>query len=162
MFEISTVAFIKNELLTIIVDFGIRSSFSKGQASAFLRKVLVWVRVHFVKYINQKLRHFWNSESFWITGLQLLHYTHRSPVDTGRQLNVHKTFRRRPGRPLNVLCTFNLRPVSTGRNQNKLKMMNWWWTDYLKKGNKTISKLQNTFHFAFDFKDNRKTKPFWL
>ena len=36
------------------------------------------------------------------------------PVDTGRKLNLHKTFRRRPGRPLNVLCTFNLRPVSIG------------------------------------------------
>ena len=36
-------------------------------------------------------------------------------VDTGRKLNVHKTFRRRPGRLLNVLCTFNLRPVSTGK-----------------------------------------------
>ena len=36
------------------------------------------------------------------------------PVDTGRKLNVHKTFRRRPGRLLNVLCTFNLRPASTG------------------------------------------------
>ena len=36
------------------------------------------------------------------------------PVDTGRKLNEHKTFRRRPGRLLNVLCTFNLRPVSTG------------------------------------------------
>ena len=36
------------------------------------------------------------------------------PVDTGRKLNVHKTFRRRPGRLLNALCTFNLRPVSTG------------------------------------------------
>ena len=33
-------------------------------------------------------------------------------LDTGRKLNVHKTFRRRPGRFLNVLCTFNLRPVS--------------------------------------------------
>ena len=33
-------------------------------------------------------------------------------IDTGRKLNVHKTFRRRPGRPLNVLCTFNFRPVS--------------------------------------------------
>ena len=39
--------------------------------------------------------------------------THIS-VYTGRKLNVHKTFRRRPGRLLNVLCTFNLRPVSTG------------------------------------------------
>ena len=36
------------------------------------------------------------------------------PVDTGRKLKVHKMFRRRPGRLLNVLCTFNLRPVSTG------------------------------------------------
>ena len=35
-------------------------------------------------------------------------------VDTGRKLNVHKRFRRRPGRLLNVLYTFNVRPVSTG------------------------------------------------
>ena len=35
------------------------------------------------------------------------------PVDTGRKLNVHKTFRKRPGRLLSVLCTLNLRPVST-------------------------------------------------
>ena len=40
----------------------------------------------------------------------MIHY----PVNTGRKLNVHKTFRRRPGRLLNVLCKFNLRPVSTG------------------------------------------------
>ena len=36
------------------------------------------------------------------------------PVDTGRKLNAHKTFGRRLGRLLNVLCKFNLRPVSTG------------------------------------------------
>ena len=36
------------------------------------------------------------------------------PVDTVCKLNVHKTFRRHPGRLLNVFCTFNLRPVSTG------------------------------------------------
>ena len=36
------------------------------------------------------------------------------PVDTGRKLNVHKTFRRGPGRLLNVLYTLSLRPVSTG------------------------------------------------
>ena len=36
------------------------------------------------------------------------------PVDTGRKLNVHKTFIRRPGRLLDVLCTFNLRPVTRG------------------------------------------------
>ena len=36
------------------------------------------------------------------------------PVYTGRKSNVHITFRRRPGHLLNVLCTFNLRSVSTG------------------------------------------------
>ena len=36
----------------------------------------------------------------------------KNPIDTVRKLNVHKTFRRRPGRLLNVLCRFNLRPVS--------------------------------------------------
>ena len=41
--------------------------------------------------------------------------TEGNPVDTGRKLNVHKTFRRLSGRLLNVLCTFNLRSVSTGK-----------------------------------------------
>ena len=36
------------------------------------------------------------------------------PVDTGHKLNVHRTFRKRPGRLLNVLYTFNLRPLSMG------------------------------------------------
>ena len=36
------------------------------------------------------------------------------PLDTGRKLNVYKTFKRRPGRLLKVLCTFNLHPVSRG------------------------------------------------
>ena len=35
-------------------------------------------------------------------------------LGTGRKLNVHKTFRRRPGRLLNVLYMFNLRYVSRG------------------------------------------------
>ena len=37
------------------------------------------------------------------------------PLDTGCKLNVHKTFRGRPGRLLNVLCTFNLHPVFRGQ-----------------------------------------------
>ena len=36
------------------------------------------------------------------------------PVDTGHKQNVHETFRKRPGRLLNILCTFSLHPVSTG------------------------------------------------
>ena len=37
------------------------------------------------------------------------------PVDTECKLNVHKTFKGRPGRLLNVLCTSNLHPVSMGQ-----------------------------------------------
>ena len=48
-------------------------------------------------------------------------YSH-GPVDTGRKLNVNKTFGRRPGRLLNVLFTFNLRLVSTGEEHSILKL----------------------------------------
>ena len=47
--------------------------------------------------------------------LQPLRRTTNYPVDIGRKLNVHKTFRRRPGRLLNVLCTFNLRLCLRGK-----------------------------------------------
>ena len=36
-------------------------------------------------------------------------------VDTGHKLNICKTFRRCPGYLLNILCVFNLHPVSVGR-----------------------------------------------
>ena len=49
----------------------------------------------------------------WITTFDVHKKNLIIPVDTGRKLNVHKTFRRRPGRLLNVLCTFNLPPVTT-------------------------------------------------
>ena len=48
----------------------------------------------------------------------------QDPVDKRRKLNVHKTFRRRSGRLLNVLCTFNLRPVSTGECTKRFKSVN--------------------------------------
>ena len=47
-----------------------------------------------------------------LSGLKYAFKLNIFPVDTGRKLNVHKTFRRR--RLLNVLCTFNLCVVSTG------------------------------------------------
>ena len=50
------------------------------------------------------------------------------PVDTGRKLNVHKAFRRRPGRLLNVLCMFNLHPVSTGTRLS-LPKKRWKFTN---------------------------------
>ena len=45
--------------------------------------------------------------------------SNHNPVDTGHKLNVHKMFIRRPGHLLNVLCTFNLCPVSMGNDTNK-------------------------------------------
>ena len=37
------------------------------------------------------------------------------PLNTGRKLNVSKTFSKRPERLLNVLCGCNLHPVPRGR-----------------------------------------------
>ena len=39
-------------------------------------------------------------------------YFYDKPLGTGRKLKVHETLRKRLGRLLNVLCTFNLRLVS--------------------------------------------------
>ena len=50
-----------------------------------------------------------------ILNQMLKRQNNNNPVDTGCKLNVHKTFRRRPWRLLNVLCTFNLRLVSMGK-----------------------------------------------
>ena len=58
----------------------------------------------FNSWKKNKIPHF-----FAHTSISRSHF----PVDTGRKVNIHKTFRRRR-RLLNVLCTFNLRPVSTG------------------------------------------------
>ena len=52
--------------------------------------------------------------SILILNFEQVSYVLVIPVVTGRKLNVRKTFRKRPGRLLNVLCTFNLHPVSTG------------------------------------------------
>ena len=56
------------------------------------------------------------AQQYYFFYVELLSYQVRnllSSVDTGRKLNVHTTFRRRPGSLVNVLCKFNLRPVST-------------------------------------------------
>ena len=37
-------------------------------------------------------------------------------MDTVSNFNIHKTFRRLTGRPVNFLCTFKLRPVLRGEN----------------------------------------------
>ena len=81
----------------------------------------VFFKYFFSKYdpICRKLRIYWRiccgfTDLIWLHLLKK-HVMENLPLDTGRKLNVHKTFRRRPKRLLNVLCTFNLRPVSTGK-----------------------------------------------
>ena len=66
------------------------------------------------------------------------------PVDTGRKLNAHKTFRRRPGRLLNALCTFNLRPLSTrDRNKNVMNIQ----SEYAHRiDRRTGSKIWQSMH----------------
>ena len=48
---------------------------------------------------------------------------YKYPSRHRRKLNVHKTFRKRPVRLLNVLCTFNLCPVFTGMSHLGWTMM---------------------------------------
>ena len=50
----------------------------------------------------------------WETDWLLYFHNAKLLLLPGRKLNVHKTFRRRPGCLLNVLCAFNLRPVYRG------------------------------------------------
>ena len=56
---------------------------------------------HALSFIHFKAL-FWNSWQYKL-------------LDTGRKLNVHKTFIRHAERRLKVLCTLNLRHVSKGR-----------------------------------------------
>ena len=49
-----------------------------------------------------------------------------SKIDTGSKMNVHKTFRRRPGCLLNVLCMFSLRRLSTGTSLQFYSLVIIW------------------------------------
>ena len=51
----------------------------------------------------------------------LTHVLLNKPLDPGRKLNVHRTFKRRSGCLLNVLCTFNLRHVFMGETVSSSK-----------------------------------------
>ena len=97
------------------------------------------------------------------------------PVDTGRKLNVHKTFRRRPGRLLNLWCTFNLRPVSTGvlsdnifwlyriferRNFNRTSQGRSKFKVFLTKVFDTWLCLQVKFYVKYDFLSTHKNWSF--
>ena len=50
-----------------------------------------------------------------------------TPVDTECKLSVHKTFKRRPGRLLNVLYTSNLRSVPRGTMVEGSCLLTQFW-----------------------------------
>ena len=79
------------------------------------------------------------------------------PVDTERKLNVHMTFRRRPGRLLNVLCTFNLRPVYGRRAEAKhTKSSLYYMKDLINLH--SILPVNDTI-FTFQKRDSATFKP---
>ena len=50
-------------------------------------------------------------------------------MDTKRKLNVHNTFRKRPGNLLNVLCSLNSRPESRAGKCRILKFVKCFRTE---------------------------------
>ena len=72
-------------------------------------------------------------------------------------MNVHKTFRWRPGRILNALCTFDFRPVSTSYCKVIAKKSAFLWSvgEYLQTHLQTTS-LQT--HHCFSTLKRRVTK----
>ena len=72
-----------------------------------------------------------NAYGFSLPALKLVHdyLSNRNPVDTGRKLDVYKTSIRLPGRLLYVLCTFNLRPVSTEKQRTKVNRTYGSWLE---------------------------------
>ena len=72
------------------------------------------------------------------------------PVEKEHKSNVGKTFRRRPGLLLNVLCTFNLRPVFTGKPTNcdvifDFPNFTWFRAFQFKFGNSPYKNLASPF-----------------
>ena len=76
-----------------------------GLRTATLLKKSLWhsfFPVNFAKFLRAPFYRTSLRDSFCYCIL-IIRHTAIIPVDTGRKLNVHKTFRRRPGRLLNVL-----------------------------------------------------------
>ena len=85
---------------------------------SFISKISDFVRFQREgDHITEKSLFLWNILELlsWNNSYMSNQESYINPVDTGRKLNINKTFRRRAGLLLNVLCTFNLRPVLRGK-----------------------------------------------
>ena len=81
---------------------------------SFLWHLLVLLKILVNRFANLSLAFIKICQLTWFTKYTLL-VTFGNSLDTGQKLNVHETFRRCPGRLLNVLCLFNLYPESRGK-----------------------------------------------
>ena len=86
-----------------------REAFSKPLLLLLATMRIFWILLSMEAVFPSNRNVFANEFSILGGGNRLSVY----PVDTRRKLNVRNTFRRRPGRLLNVLYTLNLRLVST-------------------------------------------------
>ena len=86
--------------------------FSVGSSSLCHSVVFVLLIFSFCKTENFYVSEVWRLRQ---RGKNKTRSNFNNSVDTGRKLKVHETFRRCLGRLLNVLRTFNLRPVFTGK-----------------------------------------------
>ena len=70
----------------------------------------------FSSWISLKNNSLWLLPFFMTMAISCYHKKVRRAIhlDTGRIFNLHKPLRRRPGRFVNVLRTFNIRPVCRG------------------------------------------------
>ena len=90
-------------------------NFAKFLRAPFFTERLRWLLLYLGRVLSGSRK---GNKIFRIQSIEssrVLQKAPTIPVDTGRKFNEHKTFRRHPGRLLNVLCTFSLRPVSTGK-----------------------------------------------
>ena len=82
--------------------------------------------------------------------LVFLSFAYIFPLNTRRKLNVHKTFRTRPGCLQSVLCTFHLPPPSRGLNK--------WFLAWQNSCRTVQFYSRRCIHGAVCFKQNCKRK----
>ena len=100
---------------------GVQNTDQKGSRlkiwQIFIFQIFIFIFYHCQKFLFIRLMEIkiWKLPIVWLIFVSEKWSQSDHPTDTGRKLNVFKTFRRRSGHLLNVFSTFNLRPVSTGQ-----------------------------------------------
>ena len=110
-------------------------------------KLHVYVKIEFQNWLVRLsfLCHIMDIKSAWINSCLL---------DTGLELNVHKTFRRGLGCFLNVLYTLNLRRMTRGIYNTSVKCLYMCWS-------KILSEVSVSFTVTLHVHLLRKKRKYW-